>query len=73
MTTKKATWKRTPDQARRTIHRLAHLQEIHPQAAIALRAAQLYPTIGRHAARRYCERKGVPVRLYYLARQLAAV
>jgi len=72
MTTRKTT-KRTPDQARRTIRRLAYLQEIHPQATVALRAAQLYPTIGRFAARRFCERHGVPVRLYYLARQLAAV
>ncbi|MBL8420150.1 MAG: hypothetical protein JNK92_05885 [Dechloromonas sp.] len=44
---------------------------MHPQAAGALRAVRLYPTIGRYAARRYCERHGVPVRLYYLARQLA--
>lgn len=46
---------------------------LHPQAAAAVRAARLYPSIGRFAARRYCERHGIPTRLYYLARQLAAV
>lgn len=37
---------------------------------IAIRAAHLYPSIGRYAARRMVERAGVPLRLYYLARQL---
>lgn len=42
------------------------------QAAHAIRAAQIYRTCGRYAARRYAEKHGV-TRLYYLARQLAAV
>jgi len=57
------------------LHRIGlavRAMSMHPQAAGALRAARLYPTIGRFAARRYCERHGIPTRLYYLARQLAA-
>lgn len=42
------------------------------QAAHAIRAARIYRTCGRYAARRYAEKHGV-TRLYYLARQLAAV
>ena len=42
------------------------------QAKHAIRAAQLYAQCGRYAARRYAEKHGV-TRLYYLARQLAAI
>lgn len=42
------------------------------QATHAIRAAQIYKQCGRYAARRYAEKHGV-TRLYYLARQLAAV
>ena len=42
------------------------------QAHHAIRAAQLYPTIGRFAAVRYCQKRNVPLRLYYLARMLEA-
>lgn len=42
------------------------------QSDHAIRAAKLYPTIGRYAALRYCQKRGVPVRLYYLARLLEA-
>lgn len=43
---------------------------LHAQTAI--RAAKLYPSIGRYAALRYVQRRGVPERLYYLARMLEA-
>lgn len=42
------------------------------QAQHAIRAAKLYPTIGRFAALRYCQKRGVNLRLYYLARMLQA-
>ena len=42
------------------------------QAYHAIRAAKLYPTIGRFAAMRYCQKRNVPLRLYYLARMLEA-
>jgi hypothetical protein len=38
----------------------------------AIRAAKLKRSIGRWAARRYCERRGVPLALYRLACQLNA-
>lgn len=44
----------------------------NPQAVHAIRAAKLRPTIGRWAAKRYCERRGVPSHLYTLARVLEA-
>jgi hypothetical protein len=43
-----------------------------PRSQIALRAASLYPSIGRQSARRMVERAGCPVSLYVLARQLMA-
>lgn len=46
---------------------------LHPHAAGAIRAAKLLPSIGRFAARRYCERHGIPTQLFRLARQLSAV
>lgn len=42
------------------------------EAIHAIRAAQLFPRIGRYAAMRYCQKRGVPLRLYYLARTLEA-
>ena len=44
----------------------------HPHAVHAIRAAMLNPTIGMWAAKRYCEKRGVPMRLYTLARVLEA-
>jgi hypothetical protein len=38
----------------------------------AVRAAQNRKNWGNYAARRYCERQGVPAALYRLARQLEA-
>ena len=46
---------------------------IHPQAQHAIRAAEHSHSWGSFAARRYWERRGVPLRLYWLARQLVAV
>lgn len=45
---------------------------MHPQAAIAIRAASLRPTIGAWAAYRMVQRAGCPVELYTLARVLRA-
>jgi hypothetical protein len=45
---------------------------MRPQSFLAIRAAQNHKTWGRQAALRYCQRRGVPLRLYYLARQLEA-
>lgn len=42
------------------------------QAQHAIKAAKLYTTIGRYAALRYVQLRGVPERLYYLARMLEA-
>lgn len=44
---------------------------IHPQAAIALRAAHLRRTCGEFASRRYAESRGCPTTLYELACALA--
>jgi hypothetical protein len=46
---------------------------LHPQAHHAVRAAKNVKSWGRFAARRYCERRGVPLGLYRLARQLEAL
>jgi hypothetical protein len=46
---------------------------MHIHAQHAIRAAQLRPTIGHWAAWRYCQLRGVPFRLYTLARVLEAV
>lgn len=41
-------------------------------AAHAIHAAHHRRSWGRFAARRYCERRGVPLRLYFLACRLEA-
>ena len=46
---------------------------MHPHAYHAIRAANNWRSWGRFAAVRYCQRRGVPTRLFYLARQLAAI
>jgi len=45
---------------------------MHPHAFHAVRAAYLRNTIGRWAALRYCQLRGVPVSLYTLAQVLHA-
>jgi hypothetical protein len=45
---------------------------MHEHAQIAIRAAQLRPTIGHWAAWRMIQRAGCPARLYTLARVLHA-
>lgn len=45
---------------------------MHPHAYHSIRAARLYPTIGRWAAMRYCQLRGVPLSLLTLARVLEA-
>ena len=45
---------------------------LHPHALHAKRAAELRPTIGRWAALRYCQLRGVPASIYTLARILHA-
>lgn len=45
---------------------------IHPKAALALRAVELRKICGRHAAARFARNNGVSA-LYRLACQLAAV
>ena len=47
-------------------------QTIHPHAFHAIKAASLLPTIGRYAAMRYCQKRGVPLCLFTLARILRA-
>ena len=42
------------------------------QAFHAVRAANNTHIWGRYAARQYCIKRGVPLRLYYLARTLKA-
>ena len=42
------------------------------QAEHAIRAARCVKLWGRDAAMRYCRNRGVPVRLFTLARQLEA-
>lgn len=42
------------------------------QAFHAIRAAKLRQTIGHWAAWRYCQKRGIPTRLYTLARVLEA-
>jgi hypothetical protein len=39
----------------------------------AIRAARSWRSWGRYATIRYLQRRGVPLRLYYLARQLEAL
>lgn len=46
---------------------------MNPQALHAIRAAKHWTAWGAHAARRYCEKRGVHPRLLHLARQLEAV
>ena len=40
---------------------------MHNHAAIAIKAAKLRRSIGRHAAIRMCQRAGVPLHLFTLA------
>lgn len=46
---------------------------MHMQAHYAIIAARSARTWGPFATRRYCQRRGVPLALYRLARQLEAV
>lgn len=49
------------------------MTSMHPHAQHAIRAARNRYHWGRWAARRYCERHGVPRSLYRLACQLQAI
>lgn len=42
----------------------------HPHAIAAVNAAKNFKNWGRYAALRYCEKRGVPLRLLTLARVL---
>jgi len=46
---------------------------LHPQAVHAIRAASNWSFWGRYAATRYAVKRGVPLSLVRLARQLQAV
>jgi hypothetical protein len=46
---------------------------IHPHAQHAIRAASNWHRWGRYAATRYCQKRGVPLGLLRLARQLQSV
>jgi hypothetical protein len=43
---------------------------MHPHAQHAIRAAQNVHSWGLHACQRYCERRGVPLRLFHIALRL---
>lgn len=45
---------------------------MHPHAHHAIRAAKNINSWGRINATAYCRNRGVPLRLFYLARQLEA-
>ena len=46
---------------------------LHPQAFHAIRAAKNWQSWGRFAATRYCQKRGVPLELVRIARQLESV
>lgn len=45
---------------------------LHPHAALAIKAARHCHQWGHAAAGRFCAKRGVPLRLFTLARQLHA-
>jgi hypothetical protein len=49
---------------------MSRITEVHPHAALALRAATHTRQWGVAAAGRFCAKRGVPLCLYLLARRL---
>lgn len=45
---------------------------MHPQAALAIKAAKGFRTWGAYAARMFCAKNNVPSKLIRIARQLEA-